>query len=112
MYDNTLKSVHFQKSLFVVVIRECFLLSASIFRHPQVFSAIRKYFLLSASILRHPQVFSAIRKYFLLSASILRHPQVFSAIRKYSPPSASTLPKKQEAPSPIGERGSYHSIIL
>jgi hypothetical protein len=45
-------------------IRKCFLLSASIFRHPQVFSAIRKYFPPSASIFRHPQVFSAIRKYF------------------------------------------------
>ena len=45
---------------------------------------------LSATILRHPQLFSAIRNYFPLSATIfppsatiLRHPQLFSAIRNY-----------------------------
>jgi hypothetical protein len=73
----------------ILAIRKYFLLSASIFRYPQVFSAIRKYSPLSASIFRYPQVFSAIRKYFLLSASIFCYPQVFSAIRKYSPLSVS-----------------------
>jgi hypothetical protein len=56
MYDNTLKSVHFQKSLSVVVIRECFQPPASLFGYPQVFSAIRKYSPLSASILCYPQL--------------------------------------------------------
>jgi hypothetical protein len=49
-----------------------------------VFPAIRQCFLPSASIARHPPVFLAIRQCFSLSASVSRYPPVLLAIRQYS----------------------------
>jgi hypothetical protein len=107
MYDDTLKKVHFQKSRrYLSAIRQCFSLSAIIFRHPQLFSAIR-------NIFRHPQLFSAIHNYFPPSATILRHPPVFLAIRNYFPLSTTishylplTPPLKLKQPPLQLERGT------